>query len=95
MGMDCNDLSVLGAEVETTLGKEMEKHSFNTPTVVVVPQGFPHGRTTILKLDKPIIFAVIRPLSAGGTKDRATYRPAAVLLDAGIGGDVSHGADRG
>jgi len=71
MGMDCNDLSVLGAEVETTLGKEMEKHTFSTPTVVVVPEGFPHGRTTILKLDKPFIFAVVRPLSSGTTKDRA------------------------
>lgn len=70
MGMDCDDLSVLGAEVEITLGKEMERHTFNKPTVIMVPQGMPIGRGTVLKVEKPFVFAVIRLLSSGESKDR-------------------------
>jgi hypothetical protein len=70
MGMDCDDLSVLGAEVEITLGNEMERHTFNKPTIIVVPNDVPQGHTTILKVEKPFVFAVIRPLSSAESQNR-------------------------
>lgn len=56
MGSDCNDLSELGAEAEISLGKEMEKHVVTAPTVVSLPQGFPHCPLKITRLYKPFIF---------------------------------------
>jgi len=61
MGADTNDLSELGAEVEMSMGKEMERHVITTPTIVQQPKGFPHCPLVVTKLDKPFIFAVIRP----------------------------------
>jgi hypothetical protein len=67
LGADTNDLSYLGAEIEVCLGKEQEKHLINTPTVAVMPKGFPHCPVTITKVEKPFIFSVIRPFGAGKT----------------------------
>ena len=67
IGADTDDLSSLGAEAELCLGKEMEKQIINTPTVAVMPKGFPHCPLTITKLEKPFIFSVIRPFGAGKT----------------------------
>jgi hypothetical protein len=41
-GHDTNDLGYLGADMEISLGKELEPHKFNSPTVVVAPKGVPH-----------------------------------------------------
>lgn len=65
MGVDCNDLTELGGEAEMYMGKEMEKHIINKPTIVVQPKGFPHCPLVITKVDKPFIFAVIRPWGHG------------------------------
>lgn len=65
IGSDTNDLSVLGAEAEMCIGKEMERHIITTPTVVALPKGLPHCPLAVTKLDKPFIFAVVRPFGRG------------------------------
>lgn len=67
LGADTNDLSELGAEAETGMGEEMERHIINTPTAVILPKGFPHGPLAITRLKKPFIFAVVRPFGFGTT----------------------------
>ncbi len=61
MGADCNDLSDLGAECEMYMGKEMEKHVINTPSIAIQPKGHAHCPLIVTRQDKPWIFAVIRP----------------------------------
>ena len=56
MGADCNDLGELGAECEISLGKEMERHTVTTPTVVALPKGVPHCPLAVNKLHKPFVF---------------------------------------
>ncbi len=65
MGVDCNDLSELGGELEISLGKEMERYLINKPTVVVVPGGLPHNPLTITKVNKPFILTDVRPYGVG------------------------------
>jgi uncharacterized RmlC-like cupin family protein len=65
LGADTGDLSVLGAEVETGMGKEIERHVITTPSVIKLPKQFPHGPLAVNRLDKPFIFAIIRPFGVG------------------------------
>jgi uncharacterized RmlC-like cupin family protein len=65
MGIDCNDLSELGGEVEIALGDEMERYVFNTPTVVYCPADLPHCPLTITKVDKPFLLTDVRPFGIG------------------------------
>lgn len=67
---DSANSGYLGAEVKITPGDELERHRFNKPTIVTLPRGLPQGHNTILKVDKPFIFIVVRPLSSGESKDR-------------------------
>ena len=55
-GHDTTNLGYLGAELEIALGKEQEKHTFNVPTVVVVPRGLPHLPFVVKRVDKPFGF---------------------------------------
>jgi len=52
--MDCRDFG--GAEVEISLGEEHEKHLINSPTVVSLTKGLPHGPLEFKNIPKPIIF---------------------------------------
>jgi hypothetical protein len=61
MGADPDDLSVLPAEVECYMGKEMEKHVITKPTVAIQPAGHAHCPVIVTKQDRPWIFAVVRP----------------------------------
>jgi hypothetical protein len=61
LGTNPYDLTDLGAEVETGMGKELEWHTLNTPSLIKLPKGFPHGPLHVTKLDRPFIFAIIRP----------------------------------
>ncbi|MFC1920823.1 hypothetical protein ACFLYQ_03750 [Chloroflexota bacterium] len=65
IGADCTDLSDLGAEVETYMGKEMEKHVITKPSVAIQPKGHAHCPLIVNKQDKPWIFAVLRPWGHG------------------------------
>jgi hypothetical protein len=48
-----------GAEIELCLGKEEEKHIINSPVIVPIPKGLPHGPLYFKKLPKPVIFLEI------------------------------------
>lgn len=52
-GHNTDDLKYLGAEITIELGEEHEKHTFDVPTVVVLPKGTPHYPVTCNKLERP------------------------------------------
>jgi len=59
VGLDPENLNYLGAELELGMGKEAERHVFNTPTVAICPEGFPHLPLTTRWVDKPYGFIVV------------------------------------
>ena len=48
-----------GGEVVFYFGEEMEKHVFNTPTVVIAPKGLVHCPLITRKVEKPYSFTAI------------------------------------
>ena len=59
LSLDPDNLDCLGAELELGMGKDYERHIFNTPTVAVCPAGFPHLPLITRWVDKPYGFIVI------------------------------------
>ncbi len=59
LGLDPDDLNYLGAELELGMGKDYERHIFNTPTIAVCPPGFPHLPLITRWVDKPYGFVVV------------------------------------
>ena len=59
LGLDPDDLDYLGAELELGMGKEVERHIFNTPTIAICPEGFPHLPLITRWVDKPYAFIVM------------------------------------
>jgi len=59
LGLDEGNLGYLGAELELGMGKDYERHIFNTPTVAICPAGFPHLPLITRWVDKPYGFIVI------------------------------------
>jgi hypothetical protein len=55
-GSDRTDLGELGAEVELTLGEELETQMITTSTAVAIPKGMPHFPATINRLDKRFFY---------------------------------------
>lgn len=53
VGLDPTNIEYLGAEIEIALGEELEVHTFDKPTVVIVPAGFPHCPLTTKKVTNP------------------------------------------
>ncbi len=53
VGHDTSDLTKLGAVMEISLGKELEKHSFDKATAVVVPKGMVHCPLIAKQVDRP------------------------------------------
>ena len=58
-GGDYKTPQTLGAEIEFTMGEEMEKHVFNTSTLVYLPAGFVHGPWIIRKVERPFLVMVV------------------------------------
>ncbi|MBA7561205.1 MAG: hypothetical protein GH159_03245 [Dehalococcoidia bacterium] len=58
VGLDPDDLNFLGAELELAMGKDYERHAFNTPTVAICPSGFYHLPLVTRWVDKPYGFIV-------------------------------------
>lgn len=56
LGMDEDDASILGAEVELYMGEEKEMHAFNKSALVWVPPGLKHGPLKVTKATKPFNF---------------------------------------
>ena len=59
VGLDTDRLDYLGAELELGMGKDYERHIFNTPTVAICPAAFPHLPLITRWVDKPYGFFVI------------------------------------
>jgi len=57
-GHDTEHLGHLGAEIEVAMGEEKEKHTFNVPTVVIVPKGLPYLPLEVKKVNKPFGFII-------------------------------------
>jgi hypothetical protein len=55
LGTDPEHPMELGAEVEMTVGPEMEKHVFTKSTIITLPANFPHGPWRILKVTRPFL----------------------------------------
>jgi hypothetical protein len=53
VGLDTANVNYLGAEIECCLGNERETYTFNEPTVIVIPAGFPHGPISTKRLFSP------------------------------------------
>jgi len=56
LGIDDDDASVLGAEVELLIGPEKERHIFNKSALVWIPRGLAHGPFAVKKAGKPFNF---------------------------------------
>jgi hypothetical protein len=59
LGLDADNLNYLGAELELGMGKDYERHIFNTPTVAICPAAFPHLPLITRWVDKPYGFIVV------------------------------------
>ncbi|MBN1630589.1 MAG: hypothetical protein JW990_12550 [Thermoleophilia bacterium] len=59
VGLDPDNIDVMDAELEIGMGPDHERHIFNTSTVAICPQGFPHLPLITRWVDKPYGFFVI------------------------------------
>jgi hypothetical protein len=59
LGLDPDNLGYLGAELELGMGKDYERHIFNTPTIAICPAAFPHLPLITRWCDKPYGFIVV------------------------------------
>gem|GEM_PF-2383065 len=53
---DPENIRELGADVSVCLGDELEKHTFNTPTIVSIPPGLKHCPMLVNNITKPVVF---------------------------------------
>jgi hypothetical protein len=58
VGLDPDNINYLGAELELGMGKDCERHVFNTPTIAICPAGFPHLPLITRWVDSPYGFIV-------------------------------------
>jgi mannose-6-phosphate isomerase-like protein (cupin superfamily) len=56
LGGDSTNIGDLQAEIELTLGREGEKHTITTASVVRIPAGLYHGPFNFKRIDKPMVF---------------------------------------
>ena len=55
IGLDMDDMTRLGAEIELSLGVKQEKHLFAHSSAVAVPKGCPYFPLTVKRLDSPFL----------------------------------------
>ncbi len=67
MGSDPDEPTKLGGEVELYLGAKSaaERYIVGVPIVWVVPAMVPHNPNIVTKINRPFIFADIRPFGMG------------------------------
>jgi hypothetical protein len=68
-GGNPEDPEDFGAEVVLYLGADLEKHVFTSPTIVFLPNGFPHCPLEITRVDRPIIQLEIMLAGEGMTRE--------------------------
>jgi hypothetical protein len=54
VGLDPTNVGYLGAKMQYCLGKELEVHTFDKPSVIVVPAGMPHCPSVTMDVTNPI-----------------------------------------
>ena len=59
IGLDMDDMTKLGAEIELSLGAEKEKHLFSNASAVAVPKGCPYFPLKVKRLDSPFLLMEI------------------------------------
>jgi hypothetical protein len=59
VGCDPDHPEYLGAEIEIGMGEELEKHVFDTSTVVVAPKNLVHCPIITRRVDKPYCFSAV------------------------------------
>jgi hypothetical protein len=70
VGLDTAAINYLGADVEYCLGNDMKTYQFSEPTVVVVPEGVPHGPVTTTRMYSTRGYACYR-ISLTATPEKA------------------------
>jgi hypothetical protein len=68
-GSNPDDPDDFGGEVVFYFGKELEKHVFTRPTLVILPPGLAHCPLEITRVDRPIIQIEIMICGAEGTRE--------------------------
>ncbi|MCJ7604630.1 MAG: hypothetical protein MUO19_01170, partial [Dehalococcoidales bacterium] len=58
-GLDYDNPNTLGAEIDVSIGEEGETYTVNSPTVIALPAGTPHGPLVTRKADKPFGFLAV------------------------------------
>ncbi len=53
-GLNIENILDLGAKISIRIGEKGEKHTFEKPSVIVIPAGTPHGPVTVEEIDRPI-----------------------------------------
>lgn len=78
--LDYDNRNSFPGEMELTMGENGEKHIIDSPSVVILPAGFPHCPLVSNKVDKPFGFMAISQSSEHGLEE-ATLKnePAAEL----------------
>jgi hypothetical protein len=59
IGLDMDDMTRLGAEIELSLGAEKDKHLFAHSSAVAVPKGCPYFPLNVKKVDSPFLLMEI------------------------------------
>jgi hypothetical protein len=60
-GIDPDNPFELGAEIELSMGEELEKHVFNQSTLVYIPPNTIHCPIRYLKIERPFMFIYSMP----------------------------------
>jgi hypothetical protein len=53
---NAQDATDFDAEIEVTLGGELEKHVVTCPTSIYIPAGLSHGPLDFVRVGKPVLF---------------------------------------
>jgi hypothetical protein len=82
VGLDPANINYLGAEIEIALGEELEVHTFDKPSVVVIPAGMPHYPLVTKRVWSPIGFGFFR-ISLGAVPETARLGESISKVSAG------------
>jgi hypothetical protein len=64
MGVDTDDLTQMGGEINFHMGSEMEPNVFTTSTIVSAPGKLPHCPEIVTRVDKPFVFMVLHEMES-------------------------------
>jgi hypothetical protein len=61
-GINPDDPFELGAEIELSMGEELEKHTFTQSTLVYIPPGLVHCPIKYKRVERPFLFMYSMPV---------------------------------